>query len=81
VVGEAVDDNVAGADPGGEDGSGRAVHITFHALELEDRPGRHQDALGLSGGNGVEAAERRIGLLQPGQIGLAQQRQFRERLA
>jgi hypothetical protein len=49
------------------------------ALRLEDRSGRHVQALGLAGRRDIEAAERRSLFLQGQQIGFVDQRQLGER--
>ena len=70
--------DVARTEAGGEHRARRDGEIDALPLRLEDRTGRHVQALGLAGRRDVEAAERRRFLLQGQQIGFAQERQLGE---
>ncbi len=79
VIGEGIVHDIARPEAGGEERARHAVDVPVMALRLEDRPGRHQQAFHLAGRRDVEAAERRPLLLQRHEIGLAQERELRER--
>ena len=80
VIREAVVHDIAGANARREQRA-RGVEIVAVPFGLEDRPGRHEQPLRLAGRRDVEAAERRRLFCRPSSVGLAQQRQLRERRA
>ena len=79
VISESVVHDVARAKPGGKQRARRIPPILAVTLGLEDRAGRHQQALELARrGNGV-AAERRLLSLPLLEVRLAQHRQAGQR--
>ena len=64
VIRERVVHHVAGSAAGREQRAGRAAKVLVVPLRLEDRAGRHVQALQLARRCDVETAERRIGLLE-----------------
>jgi hypothetical protein len=84
VIGKRVEHQVAGAQAGSKERAARAPGIVVPAFRLVDRPGRGEQAAERGQRRrhaGHEAAERRRGLLQSDQVGLAQHRQAGQRRA
>jgi len=64
MIGERVMHNIARSEPAGEQGPRGTIAIRGLAFRLEDRAGRHHETARPARRRHVEAAERRIGLLQ-----------------
>ncbi len=76
VIGEGVVHQIAGAEPGGEEGPREAPVIRPPALRFVDRPGRHEDASEGRHRRRRQSAKRGVLPLQLDQLGFAGQRQF-----
>ena len=81
VIGESVDDNIAGAKARSMERASAIPWIIARCLGLPYRARRHENAFDPLEATGQKSTEGRLGLLLFEQLGLAKNRQSRKRLA